>query len=86
MSGSKYNIPKILIQKFLCQVLVLLTLLEFIYRFTSKNRIQPKLEKFSGAATCCCGFYGGTNLCSAGSQSTCSLYSIKKLFVQLLSG
>lgn len=42
--------------------LFLLTLLEFIYRFTSKNRIQPELGNFSGAATCCCGSYRGTNL------------------------
>lgn len=62
MSGFKDDIPRILIKKSLCQVLVLLTLLEFIYRFTSKNRIQPKLENFSGAATCCCGSYRGTSL------------------------
>lgn len=55
MSGFKDDIPRILIQKFLCQVLVLLTLLEFIYSCTSKNRTQPKLENFSGAATCFCG-------------------------------
>lgn len=62
MSGFTDDIPRVLIQKFLCQILILLTLLEFIYRFTSKNRIQPKLENFSGAATRCCGSYGGTNL------------------------
>lgn len=62
MSGFKEDIPSILIKKFLCQVFVLLTLLEFIYRFTSKNRIQPKLENFSGAAMYCCGSYRGTSL------------------------
>lgn len=61
VSSFEDYIPRILSQKFLCQVLVLLTLLEFIYRFTS-NRIQQKLENFSAAATCCCGSYGGTNL------------------------
>lgn len=62
MSGFKDDIPRTLIQKSLCQALVLLTLLEFIYRCASNNRIQPKPENFSGAAMCFCGSYRGTDL------------------------
>lgn len=65
----KDDIPRILIQKCLCQMLVLLTLLEFIYRFTSKNRVQPKQENFSGAATAVALTEGPTSsysICCAG--------------------
>lgn len=61
------------------------SLLEFIYRFTSKSRIQPRLENFSGAATCCSGSYRGDHAASVVQADDAPAYSIKASSGQLPS-